>query len=484
MNVALFYGHYSSNIGDVAINSGALEFLRSIIGDDLRLKVFFLNGAGDELGGKSSFSSDSRCEFSTVETSATLALRYLRSPVLFLKDFDLADCDLVLVNGGEHFFSYEANLNWLNLFWRALPVIAASELGKRSAILPSSFGPFEGDASFIFAKRLLHSGVFSACRDFESKDFLADRISLDSPPALLDMAFFLKRPALERQSRAGKRLGIAVRPDGCGLRVGVEKTKLKARQAKDDAFSDSLSYLSTYKVLCDFLNENKKSEVELFIQSNADAAITEALYKALIVEFDPIRVVIKRPASVDEYLDMLAQCDCIYTSRFHAAILGYVSGTPVVAAYFPEHGHKMPGLFKLLERESYCFRFESEIDERYFSDIAKAIDQAILDFPVLDVFIDQLRAKTLRWLEGLLPTSVNKSTPDETATHDYESWWSDVIARSEEKRVETVVSSKNARHKEVLAARDHAYQRLKKREEELMFKLEKLSNTSFLKKKR
>lgn len=134
MNVALFYGHYSSNIGDVAINSGALEFLRSIIGDDLRLKVFFLNGTGDELGGKSSFSSDSRCEFSTVETSATLALRYLRSPVLFLKDFDLADCDLVLVNGGEHFFSYEANLNWLNLFWRALPVIAASELGKRSAI--------------------------------------------------------------------------------------------------------------------------------------------------------------------------------------------------------------------------------------------------------------------------------------------------------------------------------------------------------------
>ncbi|MBW4933787.1 polysaccharide pyruvyl transferase family protein [Marinobacter sp. F4206] len=484
MKVALFYGHYSSNIGDVAINAGLVEYLRRAFGDSLRLRVFFLNSTGEELGGRESFSEFPECEFQSVFSSATEAIKYLASPEAFISDCGVEGFDLVLVNGGEHFFSYHHNENWHNLFWRSLPIIAASASGLRCAVVPSSFGPFETKDSVDFMHNVLGEGPEVAARDARSAEILASQGLLADAPVFTDMAFFLRSDKQRSRQKHQKVLAVTVRPDSAGLRVGELETKQAAERYAASGYSESPSFQSTLAVLRQLLSDQSFT-VRLFMQSNADVDLTQGLYAVLSGEFGDSRVSLYRPVSVSDYLRELSACDCIYTSRFHAAILGYVAGTPSVTAYFPEHGHKMPGLYEYLGREQFCFELGGRLMDAERDKIVNAIFLAIDDYPSLHPEIEKRKSETVEWLRQLT-TETNDPAPFMSSSEavQYQPWWPEVVSASERKKVETALRSRNTRHKEVVAARKEAYERVKEREKKLSARVETLAreNARLLKK--
>ena len=52
---------------------------------------------------------------------------------------------------------------------------------------------------------------------------------------------------------------------------------------------------------------------------------------------------------------LLADGAVTLTSRFHAAVFSTVANCPPVGVHFREHGHKIPGLFAILDRIDACF---------------------------------------------------------------------------------------------------------------------------------
>ncbi|MCQ4299673.1 polysaccharide pyruvyl transferase family protein [Pseudomonas songnenensis] len=351
MKFALFYGHFSSNIGDLAINRGFIDLLSHVCGHSVSLKVFFLNGDGDRCSGKDSFKGYSGCEFYSINTSASAALRYANNCELFVEDFGFGDCDLVFINGGEHFFSYAENANWHNLFWRAIPALAAQAAGLAYAFLPASFGPFESQKAEEFVRQALGGARGFAYREKTSGEIFP----LVDSPTLLDMAFFINGPYLAKPKKEQvHHLGVAVRPDGQGLRVGTHRSLERRDFQRQSNYNNSLSSRSAISAVKLFLERSDLNQVTLFVQCNADEELAEHIREELNQAGYDRRVTLARPSSIDEYISQLAAIDCLITSRFHAVILSSLACTPAVGLYYAEHGHKLPGLYEMLGRSDIC----------------------------------------------------------------------------------------------------------------------------------
>jgi polysaccharide pyruvyl transferase WcaK-like protein len=60
------------------------------------------------------------------------------------------------------------------------------------------------------------------------------------------------------------------------------------------------------------------------------------------------------PDTPTNFINELQQGRLTVTSRLHSAIFSAMTGVPVLAIYFPEHGHKIPGLFGALHLPELC----------------------------------------------------------------------------------------------------------------------------------
>ncbi|MCZ0925755.1 polysaccharide pyruvyl transferase family protein [Vreelandella janggokensis] len=472
MKVAIFYGHYSTNIGDLAINQGLSAFLNKVFGANVKATVFFLNSTGDELGGKDSFTHCANIQFSTIYTTAFNAIRYLREPKQFAVECDLASFDVVLINGGEHLFSYEANENWFNLFWRMLPLISSSHLNIKAIPVPSTYGPFQAANSIDFIKKYSNPVQMFPCRDSDSKSHVASIDSSYSCPELLDMAFFLPEISVQAEKNNGNKkvIGIVVRPEKIGLRQGV--TNL----LNEDEIRSSISYISTYKVISSLVNE-KNCKVKLFIQASADEKLTRLLYQDITKKFNISEVTISKPSNIDEYRSELSNCDCIYTSRFHALILSLVSNTPVVASYFEQHGHKMPGIMSMLRCDDLIVNLSNCEMQEIEKSILNKIESAIIKFNQTKSIIENKKDETIDYYNNFYNTQEEiAEIPLDVKCCEYQDWWPDIVKACEEKHLQTAMKEKNSRHLVVLEARKVAYEKLKKREHILMKKIEKLQD--------
>src|SRR5690606_37622307 len=110
---------------------------------------------------------------------------------------------------------------------------------------------------------------------------------------------------------------------------------------------------------CNQVLAEEGTDVVVMVQT----AAVDALAKALVEQFKDTdaarRISIRHPQSTEEYLGQLAAADVVVAARFHAIILGLVVGTPGLGVYFDQHGHKMPGLFRMLGMEDRCFNLSS-----------------------------------------------------------------------------------------------------------------------------
>ena len=129
MKITLFYAHTASNIGDIAINNGTSNLLRTIYPDSI-LEVVFIDAEQSQYleMSKSSLDDKGHIRFSLFKTNGKNAARYLYSPKKFFEAAGGLDSDVVLLASGEHLFAYQEEEN-TKVF--LCPSIRCKFLGKK-----------------------------------------------------------------------------------------------------------------------------------------------------------------------------------------------------------------------------------------------------------------------------------------------------------------------------------------------------------------
>lgn len=241
--IVLFYGHVASNIGDLAINSGTVNLLRSAC-PGVNIDVVLIDADASEFLGaeKSSFDDQGDIRFTYLKTHGEKAPLFLRSPEAFFAEAGVTDADVVLLSAGEHFFAYQHEENAKSLFWRTFPAYAAKLAGKKCVQLPSTLGPFETDRSSALLSSLLGLTDALAVRDARSLQLLKTRYATEKP-LLLDPAFFLHSPVAAQQAQ--KKHGataLVMRSEGWGIRLSNASRKEQTERFKASGYEASKAF--------------------------------------------------------------------------------------------------------------------------------------------------------------------------------------------------------------------------------------------------
>ncbi|MFQ3787566.1 polysaccharide pyruvyl transferase family protein [Halomonas sp. A29] len=381
--IAVFYGHSASNIGDLAINLGQLAIFEECF-PDAQIHVVFLNASSSQFlaESKDSFVSKKPVIFSHLETADyELVSKILESPRFLFSHLNIEDVDAVWVSSGEHLFEYRSLENSHSIFWRTYPLFAAKALNKFAGILPSTYGPYEDEGTKNFIKMLLQYIDFVGVRESASQELVKNELGCEFPILALDPAFFIDTLPYQSNEKTNN-VSIIMRSEGWGIRLSKQERTATTQSFRKLSYKNSKSYEISVNLIQKLAGDFNKT-ITLFVQTSADKELSEAIINNFKGTSIHGQIKIVRPESVQDYLALLSQTDHIITSRFHAAILGFILKKKVDAVYFESHGHKMPGLFDFLGVSSCCYNLSQNSSE-YIS--AKIIENLKTEFDVNDTF--------------------------------------------------------------------------------------------------
>ena len=367
--IALAYGFLGSNLGDVAITTGALALLREA-GAQGTIKVIS-RGLNTRLTRGSwervlNYDSDIvahawdhtlGCFRSSEAPTEAFVRALIDTPEVrrqILESAGLNDVERVYYSGGENLYSYGGARDDWNLLGRLVPILAARAEGLRTGFLPCTFGPFDSEMSRSLITEAVSGADFVMARDARSRDQLPAPVEA-TPGA--DCAFFTPS-AMDSQSppsRWGKRIAMVPRLEGTGLRLGPEASRAYLDTVE---ISDSSAFKLYYSIGRRLLASGRF--IRLLTQCDADVKLNQALFKALEphAESDN-QLKLTRPANLKAYHRILATCGSVVTSRLHTAIFALQNGVVPLALYYETHGHKTPGVLSLLDIERFCLPAES-----------------------------------------------------------------------------------------------------------------------------
>ncbi|AUJ23979.1 polysaccharide pyruvyl transferase family protein [Virgibacillus dokdonensis] len=411
MKIGLVYGHVASNLGDLCINKGVVSLIESI-SPDSKLNVVLKNPNPNYLEvAKKSFEGTMKINFIEFQPPKNVydeyqsLKEYLEDPKEFLIDTNLYDCDVIVNNAGEFLFSYKDNPR-LDFIWRTLPSIAAKSEGIKFVTLPSTLGPFQDVEGKNLITSFLTCNATIGVRDNESMNLLSKIVGgHPQPQSLLDPAFFIKKNRIQLKEKFEKpRLGMIMRLDDFGLRTGGKKSSVNYRISKQNNFKNSLSYIFSIKVIEDFLNKFG-GIVDLFIQTKYDDELVKTIFNHWKFKGYDKYVNVIYPTNIDDYLEAISHCNYVISSRFHGCILSFLAGVPAIGVYFNSHGHKMPGLYKMLNVSDSCFKINntnisliSKLIISNYNSKSKLMEQ-------VNNKIEMLKIKTKNWAEKELFSS-------------------------------------------------------------------------------
>jgi glycosyltransferase involved in cell wall biosynthesis/polysaccharide pyruvyl transferase WcaK-like protein len=406
-NIFLFFGHVASNIGDLAINTGELELLQAAYPNASITVVFFGDNA-NYINNSIASCGSKLANIFIFKPSLEKALKYLADPVEFLRHTGAKDADIVFLASGEYYFSYKDNPNDEILFWRTLPIVAAKKNNQDVIVLPSTFGPFETDTSAKLMQSVLsitdaHSARESASRKVLEKAKLTHKAHL-----MLDPAFFINTANLKTsvdENCPQGHLAISMRSETMGMRL-ANKT---VRAGGKINVANQLSYQFTLDLCQQYLEAEEGNVVVLYIQTIADKKLGEAIAAKVAETYNPARIKLIRPNTVDEYLSYLARASFVVASRFHALILALTLGKPVFGTAFGVHGHKIPGLFDMFGIKPW---YSELTTETVMVTVEMALQKILSSnrFPKT-VFekIESEKEATLKWLVEMKPSQHNQN---------------------------------------------------------------------------
>lgn len=341
MKVSIFYGHAASNVGDVALNRGAVELVRAAFAS-AEINYVFMNPEQNSFmdSARASLDDLAGVEFTSYLTVSKNALKALSDPGAFLAECRAADSDVVICASGEHLFDYLGGDNSKNMFWRVLPAFAGRRTGIPVVTLPSTFGPFETEESRRLVRGLAGSGVGLLSRDSRSEDLMRDLRAGEGQRALLDPAFFIPPPSgVERRPDV---VALLLRAADQGIRINAKPQVDRPGLQQGQTVRMGAAFID--RVISDF----EDLRIELVVQTDSDQEVAESILKRLDLDKVGSRVSVKRPVTIEAFMRCVGRASHVISTRFHGAILSLQMGVSVTGLSFGTHGHKMAGLFRLL----------------------------------------------------------------------------------------------------------------------------------------
>lgn len=403
-SLSLAYGHVASNLGDLAINEGFHQLCRDagihppqlILTRKARPK--YLSRMKQQLPEavlKESW-PPSLNENSEERIRELLALaRAVIDPGAWARETGLARTDVVVANAGEHLFESSTGENAIDLIWRVLPLLAASTMGKPAIQLPATIGPFLSDRGNLMLDTILETASAWAVRDVSSRQYLSRSRRIAPIVTHLDPAFFL--PPIKRQRAENPVLAIIPRLEGFGMRVGTKSSKYFNSRARQSGYQGSLAYRWAVAVGEHYLLRGW--DVDLFVQTEADRSLVEAIAKQLRTRAGDRAITIRTPGSVTEYRQWIGRSHALVSSRFHACILGLSVGVPSVGVYHEAHWLKMPGLYSLLGQPGQAVALAEEGDDRFVS-VLRALARADSKQGAFERTIAEQKKEAIAWFQN------------------------------------------------------------------------------------
>lgn len=407
---ALIYAHISSNIGDIALNAGlarALEKLSRVRVTPVlaRPSATLIEAARPTFPGL----ADSPHVLTDNDLTVERLQHYCSRPEEYFEHLGLGHCDGVILNAGEHLYS-PPDLGQLHVLalWRLMPVLAAQATGRRSVILPSTFGPFRRRDQLSRVIGATLSGVdAAACREAYSPRIVSEAFNLQLKP-LLDPAFFLTSVDSEERETEQASVGITMRVEHAGLRTGAAASREYLSAMSESGFQNSESFRFAQSTVDSLLSTGRDLRIDLYVQGRADAALNTALSEWANLRYgDTVRLV--TPQGLDDYRKQLRGNSAVVAARFHACILAMAQRVPAYGVHMPAHGHKMKGLFEQLRITDRLTSITAENAETEGRRIAAEVELTQHD-QVWRV-IDSLRQETEAWLAESLTTDGTSSDP-------------------------------------------------------------------------
>ena len=261
MKVALLYGHLASNLGDLAVTSGAISLMAPVVGlENIRLIVPPLSDVATGAV-KALEAIHGTLDLRIVEDALVGAVKgrepenvaaldvfgdLITQPTEVLKRNGLEDVDVLVFNSGEHLFAGGSLREGYALAGRLMPLIAGAAVGRKVICLPSTLGPFEDPVSTALARLFIKQSSAVALREAASRHHL-EKIGLDADElgiqTLLDPGFFIEVPRTAATSPGDPELvSVVVQLDQFGMRIGGRKSSEAVRAFRCDGFRQSSAF--------------------------------------------------------------------------------------------------------------------------------------------------------------------------------------------------------------------------------------------------
>lgn len=425
MRFGIVFGHASRNMGDLAINQGTARVIADLFPHAEVRVILFNPKASCVEDARLAFADLAHVTFGAIHTQPRdqpelyadyveprPLSRYLAKPTRFLTDTGLGDCDTLLLASGDHLFSYSAHRrdpNDIDLVWRLLPALAAKSAGVRFVALPVTVGPNEVPAATEMLRAFVSLCDAFAVRDTESVRFAAPLSGGCPPPALLDPAFFAEVPP--QPPTAVGNLALVMRLDDAGARSGTQQSRSAVRRYRDCGYGES----HPFRLACALASAyagTMVGDIKLLLQSaSADRALASAIEEELSELKESGRIRVVEPMSLSAYQQELSQTEFVVSSRLHTCVLALAQGKKVVGLHYDSHGHKMLGVFDMLQVQPRCLAVsgtEPELMARSALDLLTHHRDSLAG---LDERLQVLRATMREWLHDAV-TSAIRVKPD------------------------------------------------------------------------
>jgi polysaccharide pyruvyl transferase WcaK-like protein len=152
--------------------------------------------------------------------------------------------------------------------------------------------------------------------------------------------------------------------------------------------------------------------VKLLIQSaSADRGLTSAIEEELGELKHSGRICVVEPKSLSAYQHELSQTGFVVSSRLHTCVLALAQGKQVVGLHYDSHGHKMLGVFDMLQIRPRCLAVSGTQPELTAHSALSLLTQHQESLPGLDERLQVLRSAMREWLYNVV-TSAVRVRPD------------------------------------------------------------------------
>jgi polysaccharide pyruvyl transferase WcaK-like protein len=372
--ITLAYVYGPRNSGDMALNIGALDVLRSCGDFNIFAVSRFAEDHPDYLETKRYLENlyrnvqvvpfpvlyDRKTQTKIEKISSFVKGGFLYFPTIkqsFLKNNKVYECisksDLVIFNGGNLLFARDIK-DFFRLGGITYPLQLARDLKIPYGFFPQSLPEITFSQGRKLVSKLMNDSHFCLFRESASLE-KAQELGVQGGEHSLDLAFFISRTDELRanQIMAGNELiekkfvPIILRTSSLGDQGTLS----------EEIIEDVLEW--TKELVSSLLEQSMdpvfvvQTRQDLDVSLNAVESIAKSRKEIqsvpVIEEYDPLVL-----------RGLYKKAKAIFTFRLHAAIFALSVGTPAIGIYRKEWGPKMPGIYKDIGVPEMCIESENK----------------------------------------------------------------------------------------------------------------------------